>query len=306
MINRREFLGTSAAAFLLQGLQVPTLGSELAAELSGALPAEHKLKAVGLQLYTVRDAMKSDFEGTIGKVAQDGYKEVEFAGYFDHSPKEIRALLDKNGLTSPSCHVGYDIVQNKMAEQIEAAHVIGHQYIVCPWIDEKQRDEPDGYKRAAELFEKAGEQAHKAGIQFAYHNHTFEFQPSAALGGKLPYDFLLASMKPEYVKMEMDLCWISVAGKDPIAYFDKYPGRFPLVHVKDMKSLPKGAEGPTATPDKEMPNMTYVGGGVIDWKHIFANAGKAGIKHYFVEQDFSSDPFESIKKSYDYLHNLTY
>jgi len=292
-MKRREFLGASAAA-------------ALASELCWALPAERQLPAVGLQLYTVRGAMKSDFDGTVAKVAQVGYTEVEFAGYFDHSPKDIRALLDKCGLTSPSCHVPYSTVTDKLAEQIEMSHVIGHKYIVCPWIDEKQRAEPDGYKRAAEAFDKAGEQTRKAGIQFAYHNHTFEFQPSAALGGKLPYDFLLEATKPENVKMEMDLCWISVAGKDPIAYFNKYPGRFPLVHVKDMKSLPKGEEGPTASPDKEMANMTEVGSGVIDWKHIFANSGNAGIQHYFVEHDFPKDPWVSITKSFEYLHNLRF
>jgi sugar phosphate isomerase/epimerase len=292
-MKRREFLGTSAATLI-------------ASDLSWALPAERKLKAVGLQLYTVRDAMQSDFDGTVAKVAQIGYQEVEFAGYFERSPKDIRALLDKNGLTSPSCHVGYDIVQNQWGQQLDAAHTIGHKYVVCPWIEEKQRQEPDGYKRAAELFEKAGEQAKKAGVQFAYHNHTFEFQPSETLGGKLPYDFLLASTKPDNVKMELDLCWISVAGKDPIDYFNRHPGRFPLVHVKDMKQLPKGAEGPTTNPDKEMPNMTEVGSGVIDWKHIFANSQKAGIQHYFVEHDFPGDAFASIAKSYAYLHNLTF
>ena len=233
-MRRREFIGTAAAGVV-------------AAELGWALPAGQNLKAVGVQLYTVRNAMKSDFEGTVAKVAQVGYKEVEFAGYFDHSPKDIKALLDKNGLTSPSGHVDYDVVEKKWAEQIDAAHVIGHHYIVCPWIDEKQRKEPDGYKRAAELFDQAGEQARKAGVQFAYHNHTFEFAPSEVLGGKLPYDYLLESTKADNVKMEMDLCWISVAGKDPIAYFNKYPGRFPLVHVKDMKKLPKGAEDRKST-----------------------------------------------------------
>jgi sugar phosphate isomerase/epimerase len=292
MMNRRAFLGTSAAALA-------------ATELSWALPAQHKLKAVGVQLYTVRDLMKTDFEGTIANVAKIGYKEVEFAGYFDHSPSDIIAILKKNGLTSPSCHVGYDIVEKKWPEQIDAAHTIGHKFIVCPWIDPKQREEADGYKRAAELFQKAGEQSHQAGIQFAYHNHTFEFQPSPALGGKLPYDTLLAT-DPKYVKMELDLCWISVAGKDPIEYFNKYPGRFPLVHVKDMKRLPAGAEGPTADPDKEMKDMTEVGGGVIDWKHIFANSGKAGIQHYFVEHDFPGNAMESITKSYAYLSKLTF
>jgi sugar phosphate isomerase/epimerase len=305
MMNRRAFLGTSAATFLVQGLQEQTLKPGLASILASALPVEHKIKAVGVQLYTVRDAMKSDFEGTIAKVAQIGYKEVEFAGYFDHSPKDISVLLKKNGLTSPSCHVPYDTVEKKWSEQIEASHTIGHKFIVCPWIEPKQRQEPDGYKRAADLFQKAGEVSKKAGIQFAYHNHTFEFQPSEALGGKLPYDILLAT-DPNYVKMELDLCWISVAGKDPIEYFNKYPGRFPLVHVKDMKVLPKGAEGPTASPDKEMPNMTDVGSGVIDWKHIFSHDQKAGIQHYFVEHDFPADAFASITKSYAYLSTLTF
>ena len=304
-MNRRAFLGTSAATFLAQGLQVQTLKPGLASILTSAVPVEHKIKAVGVQLYTVRDAMKSGFEGTIARVAQIGYKEVEFAGYLDHSPKNISDILKKNGLTAPSCHVPYDTVEKKWSVQIEASHAIGHKFIVCPWIEPKQRQEPDGYKRAADLFQKAGEVSKKAGIQFAYHNHTFEFQPSEALGGKLPYDILLAT-DPNYVKMELDLCWISVAGKDPIEYFNKYPGRFPLVHVKDMKVLPKGAEGPTASPDKEMPNMTDVGSGVIDWKHIFSHDQKAGIQHYFVEHDFPADAFASITKSYAYLSTLTF
>jgi len=290
-MNRRVFVGTSATTLL-------------AAKLSWALPVEHKIKTVGLQLYTVRGAMKSDFEGTLAKVAQVGYKEVEFAGYFDHSPKDVSAVLKKNGLTAPSCHVPYDTVENKWEQQIEIAHTIGHKFIVCPWIEPKQRVEPDGMKRAADLFQKAGEASSKAGIQFAYHNHTFEFQPSEALGGKLPYDVLLAT-DPKYVKMELDLCWISVAGKDPIDYFNKYPGRFPLVHVKDMKRLPKGAEANSADPEKVMSDMTDVGSGIIDWKRIFSHSEKAGIQHYFVEQDNPSDPFGSIAKSYQYLSTFS-
>ena len=304
-MNRRAFLGTSAAIFLAEGLLARTPRRGLASMMGLALPAEHKIKAVGLQLYTVRDAMKSDFEGTFAKVAQIGYKEVEFAGYVDHSPKDVSALLKKNGLTAPSCHVPYASVENKWEQQIEVAHTIGHKFIVCPWIDPKQRLEPDGMKRAADLFQKAGEASLKAGIQFAYHNHTFEFQPSDALGGKLPYDVLLAT-DPKYVKMELDLCWITVAGKDPVEYFNKYPGRFPLVHVKDMKNLPKGAEAATASPEKVMSDMTDVGSGIIDWKRIFSDSEKAGIRHYFVEQDSPSDAFASITKSYQYLNNLTF
>jgi sugar phosphate isomerase/epimerase len=297
MMNRRVFLGTSAATLL-----TAKTGWALANPASNEV---HKINAVGVQLYTVRDAMKSDFDGTVAKVAQIGYKEVEFAGYFEHSPKDISALLKKNGLTAPSCHVPYATVENKWSQQLDDAHTIGHKFIVCPWIDEKQRREPGGYQRAADLFQKAGEASAKADIQFAYHNHTFEFQPSEALGGKLPYDILLAT-DPKYVKMELDLCWITVAGKDPVEYFNKYPGRFPLVHVKDMKQLPKGAEGPTASPDKEMPNMTEVGSGVIDWKRILSHSENAGIQHYFVEHDTPADPFGSIGKSYAYLSTLTF
>jgi len=291
-MNRRTFIGSSVAA-------------TLAAKFSAAAPLK-PVSPIGVQLYTVRDAMKSDFEGTIAKVASIGYKEVEFAGYFDHPPKDIRAILDKNGLTAPSCHVPYSTVEKSWAEALDAAHVIGHKLIVNPWIEPEQRNSDDGWKRAAELFNKAGEAAHKAGIQFAYHNHTFEFQPAKSLDGKLPYDYLLKQCDKNLVKMELDLCWISVAGKDPIKYFNENPGRFPAVHVKDIKQLPSPEDAPTANPDRNMGFLTEVGSGIIPWKDIFASAGKAGIQHYFVEHDNPSDGFASIKKSYDFLHALKY
>src|SRR6266481_2567314 len=304
-MNRRTFIGTSIAATLAA-----------AAEPAWAADATHKIDRIGLQLYTVREAMKTDFEGTIAKVAATGYKEVEFAGvfdpkggYFGRSPKEVRAILDKNGLAAPSCHAGYDVVEKRWPEALDAAKIVGHSYIICPWIDEKQRAEPGGWKRAAELFNKAGEASKKAGIQFGYHNHSFEFQPAESLGGKLPYDFLLAETDPKLVAMELDLCWISVAGKDPLTYFDKYPGRFPLVHVKDFVKDPaatssfSGATGPSV---KFTGRLADVGQGSIDWKRIFAHSEKAGIKHYFVENDEPKSAFDDIKISYDYLHNLQF
>src|SRR3989475_11497209 len=220
-MHRRAFISTSIAA------------SVVASRPSWAADAAHHIDRVGLQLYTVRDALKTDFEGTISKVATTGYKEVEFAGYFDHSPKDVRGILDKNGLAAPSAHVSYDLVEKKWLETLDAAKIVGHSYVICPWIDEKQRKEPSGWKRAADLFNRAGEASQKVGIQFGSHNHSFEFEPAESLGGKLPYDFFLAELDPKLVTMELDLCWISVAGKDPLAYFDKHPGRFPLGHVKD-------------------------------------------------------------------------
>ena len=297
-MNRRTFISTSIAATIAA-----------AARPSWAADAAHNIDRVGLQLYTVRHFMKKDFEGTIAKVAATGYKEVEFAGYFKHSPKDIHAILDKNGLAAPSCHVDYKVVEEKWSETIEAAKIIGHSYIICPWIDEKQRKQPDGWKRAADLFNKAGEVSQKASVQFGYHNHSFEFEPADSLGGKLPYDFFLEQLDPKLVTMEMDLCWISVAGKDPLAYFEKYPGRFPLVHVKDwvkdstVSSGYKGAMGQTV---KYRGRMADVGQGSVDWKRIFAHSGEAGIQHYFVENDEPKSAFDDIKISYDYLNKLQF
>ena len=296
-MNRRTFIESSFAAGVLASL--PT----------SALAAAHQIEKVGVQLYTVRSLMKTDFTGTIAKVASIGYKEVEFAGYFDHSPKDIRALLDKDGLTAPSCHVSYDILQNHWPETIDAAHTIGHTFIVCPWIDEKERNSADSWKRVIDTFNKAGETSKKADIQFAYHNHWWEFGPDAALGGQLPYDYLLASADPNFVKMEMDLGWISVAGKDPVVYFKKYPGRFPLVHVKDFKALPHLASDQIATfnPKKlEEEDMTAPGSGVIDWKRILSYSSEAGIQHYFLEDDVPKDAWAILTSGYKYLSTLRF
>jgi sugar phosphate isomerase/epimerase len=297
LMNRRAFLESSLAAGVLASLP------------SRAVAAAHRIERVGVQLYTVRKLMQTDFDGTIAKVAATGYKEVEFAGYFDHSPKDIRALLEKDGLTAPSCHVDFNTVANHWPETIEAAKTIGHTFIVCPWIDEDQRKTEDGWKHVTETFNKAGETSKKAGIQFAYHNHWWEFGPNAALGGKLAYDYLLTSTDANLVKMEMDLGWISVAGKDPVAYFKQYPGRFPLVHVKDFKSLPHLAPDQIASykPDQlEKTEMTAPGSGIIDWKRIFSYSRQAGIQHYFLEHDQPKDPWVTLADGYKYLSTLQF
>jgi sugar phosphate isomerase/epimerase len=296
-MNRRTFIESSLATAALTSLPVR------------ALADTHEIKSLGVQLYTVRDSMKTDFSGTIARVASIGYKEVEFAGYFDHSPADVRAIVDKNHLTAPSCHIPYDVVEKKLPETIDAAHTIGHTYIVCPWIDEKLRKAAGGWRQVADFFNQVGATTKKAGIQFAYHNHTFEFVPDPNIDGKLPYDYLLDSTDPDLVKMEMDLCWISVTGKDPVSYFTSYPGRFPLVHIKDVKEMPKVA------PDKadefvdtsfEKKVVTEPGNGVIDWKRILSHSDQAGIKHYFVEHDAPADAFASITASCKYLVALRF
>ncbi len=291
-MNRRTFLTTATT------VSAATL---LSSRLGWA--AGHKIDKVGVQLYTVRDLMQKDFEGTIAKVAQIGYKEVEFAGYFGRTGKQVRAVIDKNGLKAPSTHVQYDELDAKFPSVIETSKEIGLDYIICPWIPEDQRKSPDIWKQASEKFNKCGEQTKKAGMQFGYHNHWFEFLP---VNGKLPYDQLLADCDPNLVKMEMDLCWITVAGADPLTYFNKYPGRFPLVHVKDIKKIPPVSESGGQNFGDSLKDMTSVGNGIIDWKKIFAQADKAGIKHYIVEHDKPEDSIQSITESYQYLSKLTW
>jgi len=264
--------------------------------------AEQKIDRLGLQLYTVRTAMEKDFDGTLAKVAAAGYQEVEFAGYFDQDPKKVRAILDRHKLSAPSAHIDYPTVETKLDQALASARVIGHRFLVNPWIDEEMRKQPDIWQRVAATFNRAGETCRKAGIQFAYHNHHFEFVP---VNGVAPFDLLLKECDPNLVKMELDLCWITVARKDPLTYFERYPGRFPLVHVKGLKKIPEG-QAPVPF-DQAIPNITDVGvNDVVDWKRIFAKSSQAGIRHYFVEHDQPPTPFESIQTSATYLHSLRF
>ena len=283
MINRRAFLSTvtqsAIGAVALSALN----------RIEGV--AATKLNAIGVQLYTVRAEMAKDFEGSLRKVAEIGYKEVEFAGYYNKTPKDIKEILGRNGLTAPSTHAPLADIQTKLDQTIESAKEIGHKYLICPYLVDKDRETLDQYKRHAETFNRAGEACQKAGIQFGYHNHDFEFAPK---DGKLPYDLLLQETDKNLVKMELDLYWIVKAGQDPLAYINKHKDRFVLFHVKEMDK----------TPNKD---ITEVGRGVIDFKNIFAKTPKGAIKHYFVEQDrCPGSPFDSIKISYDYLKQLQF
>ncbi|HEY3476483.1 MAG TPA: sugar phosphate isomerase/epimerase [Anaerolineales bacterium] len=259
---------------------------------------------LGVQLYTLRSEMEKNLEETLSRVAAIGYQEVEFAGYFERSPSEIRHLLDQHGLSAPSVHVDYKSIEANLDRVVEAAQIIRHRYIVNSMIDPNLISNPDGWKQAAELFNRAGEFTRKAGIQFAYHNHFFEFLP---LNGKLPYDILLESCDPEFLKMEMDFCWMAAVKQDPFPYFRRYPGRFPLVHLKQLKNIP--ARGPEDRADfgffeRAMPELSDVGEGVIDWKSVLSQSMQAGVQHFFVEHDAPQSPFGSIQASYAYLQEL--
>ncbi len=272
MLPRRDFLAWLGATVAVYGKPWPR--------------AAAGIEPLGIQLYTVRHLMQRDVERTLAAVAEIGYREVEFVGYFDHPPGRIRELLGAHGLRAPAAHVGFPELGDAWDRVLDVAVEIGHRYVVTPsWIREWERT-ADGYQRAAELFNRAGTAARARGLTFAYHNHDFEFVP---VGDRLPFDILLDETDPALVRFEMDLFWITKGGHDPLDYFVRYPGRFPLVHVKDMAT--DGA-------------MVDVGQGRIDFVRIFARARQAGIRHYFVEHDNPPDPLESARRSHAYLRGL--
>jgi len=268
---------------------------------SPALFAKDKTD-IGLQLYTLRDAMQKDPMGTLARVAKMGYTTMEGATYtgsglfYGMAPAAFAKELKKTGLTMPSSHYRLGEEQEKgqpvqgtmlhgWDKAVDDAAQVGVKYMVCAYLSDAERGGLDHYKYVADQLNKAGERCKKAGIQLCYHNHDFEF---IAQDGKMPYDLLLAADK-ELVKMELDLYWATKAGQDPVALFKKHPGRFPLWHVKDMDKTPAR-------------NFTEVGNGSIDFKRIFAQSKLSGMKYFFVEQDQTpGSPFDSIQKSITHI-----
>jgi sugar phosphate isomerase/epimerase len=249
------------------------------------------MSPLGFQLYTVRREMEKDFDGTLEKIGAIGYREVEFASYFDRAPEKVRAALERAKLVSPAAHIGgTQDVEKDFDRILDRTARVGHRWAVCASVDGHQPTTVDEAKRIADLLNRAGAAAKKAGLRFAFHNHEPEF---VSVGPKRRYDVYLESTDPSLVEFEMDLYWITKGRQDPLAYFAKWPGRFPLVHVKDMDASP--ARG-----------MADVGKGIIDFKAIFAKRQQAGIQHYFVEHDEPKpDGIASARESFAYLSKLT-
>ncbi len=288
-MNRRNFLrnaATGVTAAAVEG-QVPEL-----------LMANPYGMPVGLQLYTLRDQLEKDVAGTIKQVAAIGYREVEIYSLYGKTPEEFSKILKDNGLTAPSGHYLLPAVKTNWQKHVDDAKTLGLQYMVNAILQPEDRKSFDDYKHLAELFNKAGKTTQKAGIQFCYHNHNFEFKK---YGETMAYDYLLKTLDPNLVNFEMDCFWVTHAGQDPVAYFKKYPRRFPLLHIKDMKDKP----APTLEMDDKVGLFAPVGHGTIDWKRIFVAAREGGMKHYFVEEDYCEQPpLEAVKMSYAYLHQL--
>ncbi len=280
MTSRRDFLASVAAAAAL---------SALPRALRAASPSA-TIDRIGLQLYTLRSEMRKSVETTLERVAAIGYKEVEFAGYFDRDPTALRATLDRLGLTAPACHVGLPDVEARFDATAGAARMLGHQWMIVASVPGKDMASVASIKALAARFNDIGRRARDAGLRYGYHNHHSEFR---AVEGSVPLDILLSETDPALVDFELDIYWATQAGADPLAYFAKYPGRFKLVHVKDSAGAPAH-------------EMRDVGAGSINWKAIFAKHRQAGIEHYIVEHDQPADPYASVTASYNYLHTLQF
>lgn len=316
MTTRRRFLQQSGAV-ALTSLLLPRFGGAQSFFSSKAA------RSIGLQLYTLGDLMTTDPKGTLQKLAAIGYKELESASsqkgnFYGFKPKEFAAMVKDAGMHWRSAHVGgapFSIEQimrmaktaadsariQKMAERFkdrpkmlnlkenyqqlaDDAAEGGITYLVCSSIPVNTLDE---IKTAVDVFSKAGEACKKNGVQFAYHNHTTEFD---LVEGHRPFDYILSNTDKELVKMELDLAWATKANQDPVELFKQHPGRFPLWHVKDL--------------DKTTGRPTEVGKGIVDFKRAFANAGQSGMKYFFVEQDQAPQPLQNVANSYHYLKQM--
>lgn len=284
MMNQPPYNSVSRRQFL-KGLAVT--GVAASGVWQAGFAQERKVDSIGLQLYSLRTEMAADFEGTLARLAELGFKEMEFAGYFDKSPNEVRRILDAYGLISPAAHIPLNAIQDNLSEVIDTAAAIGQKYIVLPFLVGDDRNY-DNYARIADLLNRSGEQAKSAGIKMGYHNHSFEFDKH---DGRMGYDVLLEQTDKDLVFFEMDLYWAANAGVDAAEYFRKYPSRFPMLHVKDRM-----ADG----------SMADVGRGTIDFSSIFTLGEIGGFEHYFIEHDNPSDGFNSIAYSYNSMAALRY
>jgi sugar phosphate isomerase/epimerase len=293
MVDRRAFLRTFAAAGL-GGAALSACARQGVSASVAALATQPGADRIGVQLYTVRDLLQQDFEGTLARVSDIGYRSVEFAGYYQRSPEQIRELLDRLRLVAPSTHVGVNALRQDFSGQVRSARVIGHEYLTLPSYRVGQDVDPvAGWRAAAEEFNSLARRCREEGLRFAYHNHAWEFQRID--GGTTPYDILLRETDPDLVDFQLDLYWAHHAGRDPARLFEQYPGRFTMWHVKDMRD------------PQDTREMVPVGQGEIDFRDLFRRADQSGLRHFFVEHDNAAETvgsLTSIEASYRHLREI--
>ena len=284
---------------------------------------------IGIQLYTLAKPLSDDFPGVIKKLAEFGYKNLEFAGpyyfsteeeiknnplismmglsgygYHGHTPKEIRTMLDDLGLKSKSVHISDASLMHSIDEAINAAKIIGQEYILSPMFIGSSADD---YMKAADLYNQYGKNCKAAGIQSGYHTHSQEF---AIYDGKTAFDILVENTDPDLCCFELDLFWAEVAGVDPVKLIKKYPGRVKLLHIKEMKQkLDKvyASNEPfenMAIAMELMGKQTIIGEGIIDFGGIIDQVDDAGIDYMVVESDFPPEPIKFAEKSIKNLKKI--
>jgi sugar phosphate isomerase/epimerase len=285
-----------------------------------------RIDALGVQLFTIPGMVARDLDGALRLLAETGYKEVEFFGpypfsppetlamwepigaqlgisrnaYFGLTPREVRARLDHYGLSAPSAHLDLATARERLDEMAEAAHELGHRYLVIPSARSEQLETLDDYRRLADDLNAIGARADARGLRFGYHNHGYE---NAEIDGRVPYEVLLEETDPALVTMELDLFWMIAGGGDPAAYLDAYPGRFALMHIKDMSEVVRFA-GRGQTPQEWIelfPKMRDAGAGVLDLPTLLAHAHRSGVRHFFLERDLAAEPVETLRSSYRHL-----
>lgn len=317
-MNRKKFLQVSATT---------TLGSIF--PFQSIIDSVDANKKMAIQLFSLPKMCIADFPGTVKMLSGMGYKELELfgpypfstqkakdnwaaiapmvgfsgSGYFDRDIKEVKKILDDHGLSSPSAHTDLDTLINKMGALGEAAHTLGHKYVVLPSIPDEYRKSIDDYKKIAETFNTIGAEAKKNGIRFAYHNHGYGIKPK---DGIIPLEIIINNTDSDLVYLEMDIFWTTAGGADPVQLLTKFPNRYKMLHIKDMKHKTQfsGDGGDASQWVALWGEMTTAGDGVLDLISLFKQAKKSGIEHYIVEQDLVSDPNIALKKSIDYLKKI--
>ncbi|HET9425560.1 MAG TPA: sugar phosphate isomerase/epimerase [Gemmatimonadaceae bacterium] len=283
-LDRRSFLTTlGGAALALAGCSALAPGA-----LVTSAP-RRKLGRIGIQLYTVRTQARADIAGTLGRLAGLGYREIEFWGSHALTPRQIRGVLDQNGLTAPSMHIGIPSSVEGWTPIFESANALGSRWITAASPPFQPRT-PEDWKRLAASFNDAGKRVKDAGFRFAYHNHR---EGMKSEGGAAPFETLLADTDPALVGYELDIHWAYAGGADAVDLLTRHPTRFRMLHVKDS----------TGAPDYR---QTDVGAGTYPWAGILDAASRAGVEHYFIEHDSPADAMVFAKTSLDYLAGVEF
>ncbi|MDO7542207.1 MAG: sugar phosphate isomerase/epimerase [Flavobacteriaceae bacterium] len=294
-----------------------------------SLLSQDALNSIGVQLFSFPKLLEKDFNAGIKMVSEMGYKEIEMfgpfnfsveaakkrwnsitpmlgfngSGYFGHTPKEIKTILDEHNIKVTSIHSDMDTMQTRMEEIAKESEQLGFEYVVLPAIPKEKRQTLDDYKRVVEEFNEIGEKAKQVGLKFAYHNHGYGLNK---IENQVPIELVFDQTESDLVFFQMDLFWTIAGGMNPSDLLNAYPGRYVSMHVKDMKKLTRFS-GDGGDPSQWMelfPQMASLGDGVLDIPKIISTAQQQGVKHFYIEQDIVNNPEVALKKSFNYLKSL--